>query len=369
MNNKGNCILFLSWKDITHPSAGGAELVTDTLAQHLSKTHEVTYFTSTYPGAEAIGSMHGYTVIRRGSVYTTYIHAFIWWHTHASSKRWEYIIDQVHGFPFFSVLYVRHPRIITLAMEVAGDLWSNTPSRMIRRTGTILERAWLRLYRKHRIVTISESTKQDLISGGIAPENISIIPMFSTIHCTKIPEKDAVPTLLSIGRIAPVKRITDAIDTYNIARKTIPTLRLVIIGKTEEAYASYEASVMQRIANDPNITIIKNASDEEKRTWLERSHLLLMTSQKEGYGLVILEAAACGTPSIGYRVPGIQDAIIDKEIGIVVHSNTPAALAASIGEILSDTARYTDMQRAAFNHANSLSAEGTSDAFARSINM
>lgn len=362
-------ILFLNWKDASHPSAGGAEILTDVLATSIATTSHVTYFTSSYPRAASREQYHGYTIVRRGNLYTTYVWAYIWWILHGRYTGWDYIIDQVHGFPFFSILYPNHPRVVTLVMEVAGSLWQNTTGTTVRTLGKILEFLWLRLYRTHPIITISPSTKQELLSRGIPSEDISVIPMFSSIHCDKIPEKDSVPTLLVIGRIAPVKRITDAIDVYTIARKTIPTLRLVIIGKTDKTYASYEAEVMQKVVHDPNITVIKNGSEKEKRAWLERSHLLLMTSQKEGYGLVILEAAACGTPAIGYRIAGIQDAILDQKTGILVPQNDPQLLAASICEIVTNTARYTDMQQAAFNHANSLSAEHTSDAFARSIGI
>lgn len=364
MAEKNPRVLFLSWKDITHPSAGGAELVTDTLAEHLAKTCEVVYFTSSYTRALATEKIHGYTIIRRGNAYTVYIHAFMWWHVRRIyTQKHDFIIDQVHGFPFFSLLYYKHPTIITLVMEVAGELWNNTQSLFVEKFGKILEKIWLYLYKKHTIVTISESTKQDLIAHGIPQEQISIIPMFSNVRCEQTPQKSETPTLLIIGRIAPVKQIEHAIDAYTIARETISSLKLVIIGKTERAYTDYAEYITQKISNNPNITLIENATEHEKLTRLQRSHLLLMTSKKEGYGLVILEAATCGTPTIGYRVPGVQDAVVHKKTGFLVNNATPAAMATAICEIIKQPIQYREMQEQARLYAATHTKEKTANAF------
>ncbi len=360
-------ILFLSWKDISHPSSGGAELLTDALASSLAKTHEVTYFTSTYMGASNNETINGYTVIRRGTLYTTYIHAFLWWHWNKTyNQKYDAIIDQVHGIPFFSLLWYKHPHVITLVMEIAGQLWNNVRFSLIGKT---LEHTWLALYKKHQIITISKSTKNDLVAHGIAPNNISIIPMFSTIHCERIPQKSEIPTLLFIGRIAPVKRIEDIITAHTIARKAIPQLKLVILGKTEQTYEPYKQYLLKKITGSKDVTFIENGTEEDKRLLLERSHLLLMASHKEGYGLVILEAAACGTPAIGYRVPGVQDAIIDKQTGLLTETETPEALAKSICEILLSEARYADMQNEAFTYARTHNQEYTALAFERIIHI
>lgn len=363
-------ILFLNWKDITHPSAGGAELLTDVLAERLALTHNVTYFTSRYPGAKSQEIIHGYSVIRRGTVYSVYAHAFFWWHSRKIyAKQFTRIIDQVHGIPFFSLLYYRHPPVYTLVMEIADTLWNTTYNALIAFIGKRFEDIWLALYKTKPIITISKSTKREIVSHGFSPDTVSIIPMFTHVHSTNIQKKATDPTLLFVGRIAPVKQVEDAITAYKISQKRIPKLKLVIIGKTEPAYEKYASQVVQKITDDPGIIFIGNASEEQKVYYLTASHLLLMPSRKEGYGLVILEAAACGTPAIGYSVPGIQDAIIDKQTGVLVAKNNPNELAKSICEILTDNARYTDMQNSSFTHALERTKERTSLAFERCINV
>ncbi|HSX24974.1 MAG TPA: glycosyltransferase family 4 protein, partial [Candidatus Andersenbacteria bacterium] len=245
-NTRKKRILFLSWKDINHPGAGGAELLTDTLATHMAQHYEVEYFTSSYPGALPVEQVHGYTIIRKGNIYTTYLHAFLWWHWNRMyHKKYSCIIDQVHGIPFFSLLYIFHPPINTLVMEIAGELWQKNYPNSIGIVGKILERIWLALYRSSVITTISESTKNELLARHIPARHIYMIPMFSPMQCNAIPIKATSPTLLMVGRIAPVKRIEDAIEAYKIAHKSIPSLQFVIIGRTESMYAKYTSYLLQ----------------------------------------------------------------------------------------------------------------------------
>jgi glycosyltransferase involved in cell wall biosynthesis len=366
-HDKKRVILFLNWKDITHPSAGGAELLTDVLAQHLTTTHNVVYFTSSYPGAKRNEEVHGYHIIRQGNLYTAYLYAFLWWCREGRTLHCEHIIDQVHGLPFFSILYPNRPQVTTLVMEVAGNLWDTMHPFFLRSIGKALEHLWLFLYRTHTIMTISESTKRELTERKVAATNISVIPMFSYRILPSIPEKADNPTLLIVGRIAPGKQIEHAIDAFTIAKRSIPRLRLVIIGKTEEAYEAYAEFLLEKIAADTEILFIQNASEQEKQEWMERSHLLLMTSRKEGYGLVILEAGACGTPTIGYNTGGIRDAVIDGVTGLLSHTATPTSLADEIVRVLNSQTLFHSLQTSAFTHARSHTPQETVTAFATSI--
>lgn len=358
-------VLFLNWKDITHPSAGGAEVFTDALAEHMAKECEVDYFTSTYPGCKQEETVHGYRVIRKGTIYTTILHAWMFWHTSGKKNTYNKIIDQAHGIPFFAAFYSSHPTVTTIIHEVAGELWASIVPIVGRHTGPIIDRIWLLLYRNKKIITVSPSTKKALLDFGIQEHRICIVPNFSPIQHQDIPIKSEHPTLLVLGRIAPVKRIEHAIDAYTLARKNIPSLKLVIIGKTDKTYACYAEYITRKINNDPNITLIKNATEQEKHMWLQTSHLLIMTSKKEGYGIAILEAGVCGTPAIGYCVSGIQDAILDGKTGIIVPEEHPDPLAERIVSLLQKPEMYRMMQKHAFNHASVHTKDDTIYAFSR----
>jgi glycosyltransferase involved in cell wall biosynthesis len=72
---------------------------------------------------------------------------------------------------------------------------------------------------------------------------------------------------------------------------------------------------------------------------MARAHALLMTSAREGWGLVVTEANACGTPAIVYDVPGLRDAVINEETGLVV-SPDPERLADGMRRLWLDRTLY-----------------------------
>lgn len=359
-------ILFLNWKDVTHPSAGGAETLTDAIAEHIAQTHPVTYFTSAYPGCKKEELYHGYRIIRRGSVHTVMLHAYLYWHIiRPKQEMYQYIIDQPHGIPFFSIFYCKHPPVALMIMEVAGDLWKNILPYALLNAGKLAEKLWLTLYRARTIITISRSTKDDLIAHGISEHNIRLLPMFATVPVPRFlpPKTLNTPRLLVLGRIAPVKQIEDAIDAYRIAKKSIPNLRLAIIGKSDRKYQTYKQRLISNIANDPTISLHENCTEEEKLQYIRKASLLLIPSEKEGYGLVVLEAAAYGIPAIGYSVPGIQDAIEHGRTGILVPPKDIQALADAVCTILTQHQLYNQMRQQAFIHAKKHIKEHTLLAF------
>lgn len=341
-------ILFLSWKDILHPAAGGAEIYTDALATHMAKTHEVTYFTSRFPGSSKSEQHHGYIIIRKGNIVTTILYAWIYWHINIFRQSYSLIVDQVHGVPFFTNFYIRRPQSITLIYEVAGVLWSRI---LPMNVGLLLDALWLRMYKNRMFATISNSTQQELIAHHIPSHNIHILPLFVSQAYSVIPQKHSPIHIVILGRIAPVKRIEHAIEAFKILQRHIPTIKLIIAGKYESTYSEYSKKIERMIAHNPSITLIYNCSEEQKKDLLQQSHLLCMPSEKEGYGIVILEAAACGTPAVGYNVPGIRDAIQHTITGMISMKETPEELATSMLDILTTPDRYQGFQRAAFAFA------------------
>ena len=361
----GKRILFLNWKDITNPYSGGAEVLTDALARSLARTNDVTYITSRFPHAASTERIHNYTIIRRGTQVTCMIYAFFLFHRMHAKKPFDIIVDQAHGIPFFSILYANHPRIITLIHEVAGDLWASIVPRSI---GNIIDTLWLGLYKNQKFITVSNSTKEELVGHRIPAGNIYIVPNFTDIAVAEIPPKAEQPTLVVLGRIAPVKRIEHAIAAYHIAKKKIPNLKLVIIGKKEKKYEAYYDSITHKIGNDPAITLIEHAPAEEKIYWLKQAHALLMSSKKEGYGIAILEANICGTPAIGYDVAGIRDAISNKKTGIVLQQQHPLALAEGMLSLLGKQPEYALMKQRAHQYGARHTREKTIQAFDHALN-
>lgn len=142
-------------------------------------------------------------------------------------------------------------------------------------------------------------------------------------------EKEPVPTVVFIGRLSANKRPGHAIRAFGLVRRQLPDAQMWVIGSGPE-----EARL--RRAAGPGVIFLGRVSDEEKRERLARAHALVATSVREGWGLVVTEAAASGTVSIGYDVPGLRDSI--GASGGVLTTADPASLAFGLVGLLSSVA-------------------------------
>src|SRR3989344_5230030 len=165
-------ILILSWRSQGHPNAGGAEQVTFEHAKAWVKSgHEVTLFSSYYKTAEADGVKAGVRILRRGDyAFGVKIKAFLWY-LFGKHPKFDLIIDEFHGIPFFTPLYVK-VRKLAFIHEVAREVWNLNPwpkpfNLLPAIIGTIFEKWVFRIiYRKTPFLTVSNSTKEDLIEWG-----------------------------------------------------------------------------------------------------------------------------------------------------------------------------------------------------------
>src|SRR5579859_7769723 len=138
-------ILILNWRDPKNPHAGGAELVTHEHAKAwVKKGNTVTWFTSLYPDAIQEEILDGVQIIRKGSSFTTYLLAPFYYLSH--KKPFDVVVDEIHGIPFFTPLYVRKAKIAFIH-EVAAEIWDYMYAFPINTLGKLLEPIYFTLYR------------------------------------------------------------------------------------------------------------------------------------------------------------------------------------------------------------------------------
>src|SRR4051812_18966111 len=99
-------IIWFNWKDHDHPQAGGAEVVNEELAARLAADgHSVTFLTAGFPGAAPRVSRRGFTVIRTGSRYTSYLTAWRYYRRHRAKLAPHLVIDECNTMPYFAGWY------------------------------------------------------------------------------------------------------------------------------------------------------------------------------------------------------------------------------------------------------------------------
>jgi glycosyltransferase involved in cell wall biosynthesis/SAM-dependent methyltransferase len=300
--------LFVSWRDLENSKAGGSEVVVDALAKGLiARGHEVALLCGGPVGRRP------YPVFASGGTYSQYV---------AAPARYlrdfrdvDVVVDVSNGIPFFSPLWRRRARL-SLVHHVHAEQWSQYFPPPVAAVARGFERHVLPLmYRNTPIVAVSPSTATELAGIGFDPDQITVVCNGVDVGQPSAPvERSAEPLFVALGRLAPNKKLERLLDLW---AKVSPRTggRLVIAGEGPE-YPKIAARV--RDLGLDNVVLEGRVSDERKAELLRHAWLLVHTAEREGWGIVILEAALCQTPALAYDVPGVRDTIDNGVTGILV---------------------------------------------------
>ena len=362
-------LLWFTWKDLSHPQAGGAERVNEEIAKRLARDgHEVILLVGGFQGGAPDEQREGYRIIRLGNRYTVYWHAYRYYKKHL--KGWaDLVIDEMNTIPFFCKFYVQE-RNILLAYQLCREIWFYQMLFPLSLIGFMLEPVYLWLLRDRYVITESESAKRDMMRFGFSAEKISIVPIgISAKPLEDLAEvsKSPQPTVLSLGAIRAMKRTLDQIEAFEIAKKQIPNLQLKIAGSTVDSYGK---KVLNRIAVSDyaqDIECLGCVDEAKKFELMRRSHLILVTSIKEGWGLIVTEANSQGTPAAVYNVDGLRDSVKDKKTGWVSKKNTPLSLAEAIIEGLTNPEEYAQVRKNAWLWSQGFTLEKSYLEFAKRV--
>ncbi len=347
-------ILWLSWRCIDHPEAGGAEQVQHQILKRLVKDgYSVIVLTSRPEGMTKTSKKHGYKIIRAGNRYTVYLHA--WRYYRRKLKTWpNTIIEEVNTVPFFSKLYTRKRHRILFIHQLAREIWFHQYFPPLNVVGWLAEPVYQRFIAGDKVLTVSNSSKQDLMRHGHKAQNINIISEGLEIEPVEsFGDKYDQPTLLAFGAVRPMKRTHLALEAFLLAKQSMPDLLLIIAGDDSDKYADDLRLLIAKSNYSADIQMLGRVSQKKKIELYQKSHLLLSTALKEGWGLTISEAASQGTPAIAYDVDGQRDSancIVDT---------TPQAMAQKIVEILGDKHAYSHLQNLAHTKARGITFDQT----------
>lgn len=167
------------------------------------------------------------------------------------------------------------------------------------------------------------------------------IATFRSVSEVRTP--DLVPFMISVGAVKARKGYDVSVQAFALAKQSIPDLRYIIVGSQtdEPRFFASVRSLAEELGVARDIEYMPNVSDDILNDLYRRASLFVLTSSNigshvEGFGMVFLEAAAYGLPSIGTLGNGIEGAVEDGRTGILVPQNDPEAAAQAIVKILSD---------------------------------
>lgn len=321
-------ILILSWKDLSHPHAGGAEVYTHEIAQRWVRWgHDVTLFAAAVPG-HAPARRDGVDIVRSGSRTGVYGDARRWYQRHGA-RRFDVVIDEINTRPFLAPRFVRDRPVVALIHQVAREVWFYETAAPVALAGRYwLEPRWLRVYRTVPTLTVSPSSVKSLHRYGL--RDVRMVPEGCDTELRREVHKQRHPTISVVGRLTASKRPFDAVAAFRRVRQVLPTAELWFIG---------DGPLRPRLdaLGDRGVRVWGRLSERDKLDVLSRAHTLIVTSVREGWGLVVDEAAAVGTPTIAYDVAGLRDAV--PAAGGVLVRPRPVDLARALLERLPGVTR------------------------------
>ncbi|MDL4814567.1 glycosyltransferase family 4 protein [Actinomadura opuntiae] len=312
----------VNWRDPWHPAAGGAERYAWEIARRTAEQGARVHFvTSRAPGQRREERVDGVDVVRLGGRFTVYPLVLLWLLRRRLGRGggFDAVIDCQNGIPFFTpwalprrvpVFCVVH-HVHDAQFGVHFPAWMAWIGRMLE--GPVSRRA----YRRHAFVVVSPSTLRAVRGrlGWTGP--VYVVPNGSG---APPPVHGAVPTgrpqLVCVTRLVPHKRLDLLLDLARVLADRHPGLRLHIVGTGPE-----EAALAKGITErglDGVAVAHGYVTERVKAALVAASDLHLSTSQGEGWGLSVIEAAALGVPTVAYDVDGLRDAVRDGVTGWLV---------------------------------------------------
>jgi glycosyltransferase involved in cell wall biosynthesis len=355
-------ILIFNWRCWKHPWAGGAENYLHEISKRLVRDgHMVTWFVASWDGLKEREVMDGIAIIRKGGRFSVYILAFITYITEFRSGNFDVIVDDINGVPFFTPLFVRKRKIAIIHHLIKRIFFKELPfySAIL---GWLSEMMIPILYKKTKFVTVSESSKRELEEFGIA--DIEVVYNGVDMVQSGNLGKNLRPAIIFLGRLKRYKRIDLLIKAYKIVSERVPETELLIVGDGDQR------KELEQLAEE---TMIKAdffgyVDEATKAKLLREAWVFVITSEKEGWGVTVIEANACETPCVAFDVQGLRDSIIDDVTGILVRADGNVDnLAEAIIRVLEDDELREKLSKNALQYAKRFSWDIGAEMFLKAI--
>ncbi|MBU8922239.1 MAG: glycosyltransferase family 4 protein [Bacteroidales bacterium] len=340
-----------------HPEAGGAEVHIHEILSHMARWgHEVTEITSGFPGCSGQDEIDGVRILRAGHWYDANFVLPMFARKHMKNNRYDVVLEDINKLPFFMPLFTDTP-VVGVIPHLFGTTVFREANWLIGTYVLLMERFIPAVFRKNRFMVISPSTADDLASRGIDRDRIDVV-LCGLDHGTWKHldiERFARPTIVHLGRLRKYKSVEIAMRAMKIVTDKVPGARLSIIG--DGPYRPQLEKEAAQLGLGDSIEFLGYMGSTEIVEYINRSHLLFNPSPKEGWGLTVVEANACGVPVVASDRPGLRDSVLDGKTGFLVPYGDVVAFGEKAVKLLGDTDLWNTMSMNAIERVGSLTWE------------
>ena len=251
----------------------------------------------------------------------------------------DIVLENYTSYPIYTPLYVRKS-LFVIMHHLMGKEYIKA-SGLQGLIGYLSEKLIPYIYNRTKFIAVSDFAKKQLLSIGIPEKNINVIYNGIDLDEYMPAEKSKDPLIFFVGNfIDGRKRVEDLIEAFKIVNKKIPDAKLVIAG-----YGGKRENLIKKlIKNNNNIEFLGRIDENKKKKLYQKAWIFVNPSIMEGFSLTALEAHACGTPVIAYKIDGLET-VIDGVNGLVVKKINIKALANTIIKIVEDDKLRNELSR------------------------
>lgn len=334
-------ILIINWRDIRNPEAGGAEVhLHETFSRIAASGHQVTLLCCRFPGASVSDRLDGIEIIRFGGKWTFNL-AVPWVYRRRLARRsFDVIIEDINKIPFLLPWFVKETPVMVLLHHLFGTLFYQETNPVFATYLYFMERLIPWVYRRCLFEVVSESCRDELVGMGVSADSISVVHNgldpgimdapagMDRTDRPAAPDRKEPGLIVYLGRLKKYKNVDHLIQAMAIVRDEVPGARLLIAG-TGDRRPALEA-LTRSLDLEEAVEFAGYVSESEKISLLTRAEVAAYPSSKEGWGISVIEANACGTPVVATRVSGLRDAVVDGETGLLTPPGDQNAMARAL---------------------------------------
>lgn len=345
-------ILVVNWQDLRNPHAGGAEIHLFELFSRLAAAgHRVRLVCSGFAGAAPVETVDGIEVHRRGARMSFALLGRGAVRRALRDEPPDVVVDDINKLPLCIPTLTDRP-VYAIVPHLFGTTAFQEASWPMAASVWAAEKLIPPCYRRAWFHAISESTRDDLVARGILAERIAVVhPGVDAERYAPDPggNRFSPPRFVYIGRLKRYKGVDILLQAMVAARRERPDLALDIAGSGDDRPR------LERLAAElglgPAVRFLGFVDEASKLALLRGAVANVFPSPKEGWGITVMEAAACGTPSVASDSPGLRDSVRDGATGLLVPHGDPAALATAMVRLANDAGLVHRLGTAARRHA------------------
>jgi glycosyltransferase involved in cell wall biosynthesis len=350
-------ILWLNHRDPKHPLAGGAEVHLREVSRRLvAKGCQITLLSESFKGSARYELLDGIKVLRVGDRFS--IHLLAPLIVARLAKSYDVIIDDIaHAVPWWSskvtsrpvigIIHHVHQNVASFELRFPLDVAVKLAERTVK-------------FSYDRIITDSTASQQQIESLlGLDSSHVRVVYCGVDHELYKpFDSKYEAPTILWAGNIKKYKNVDHVVFAFQLAKRRVPKLRLIIYG------TGYYKPKIEHLVQDlqlEDVSFIERLPTLEKARLFAKCWVLCFPSFIEGWGLVVTEAGACGTPAVAYNTGSLSEAIIDGKTGLLVDYGNIVALAEKLELLVSNPSLRTSLSMGAIEYSKEFTWERTAN--------